>query len=431
MKLLNSLNPIKIITLGLLLMATHLQTTSHAQAEGGSNTGGGGQIKANGHWMLSDNLGALGIIGVPYAPTGGIKNKLENIIDKVSSLSPTQYRTNTFNAMRSLFYDQASYLIVENLDCDRLKFFSITGMDLNKFEYSESARSDLRSKNEDGLSQAESFACTIDGVTYLDKTKFKRLQSEEEKALALMHERLHTLESFVSERKLNHVMVGISTAPGGGYSLGRSATYIDTNDSYHVWIKPYIRGSKQVENSGLNPNSNNDVTTLKLMQDVNSRICLSVFSSGCSETDNYDPVGTRNLEMQRKEISAQQASLNALFKKGFNARKLTLKTDIDFSTGDTVKLGYCQIQRQKDFNDNRIINSGTTFNIEKNQGAIYPSGRGDGSPSMNYTAFISITSNSSSSIEPTSMSIYCEGINSESIVYDMVREIRSQFQLDL
>jgi hypothetical protein len=185
----------------------------------GQDRGGGSMVNINGTWTLSDYFGPYRTTGELYKLTGEPKAAMQEIIEKLSKYNKEEKAGLTLSAMDKFFIDNAEYRFVKELQCEK------SNVDVQ-------------------------YGCTQNGVTYLIEKLFKKL-SNEDRILALFHERLHTL-------KLDHSE-----------------------------IQPYIYAAKKIITGTLDDNSKSDEKLVMTVEDVQKKICKQEYARGCSGILNF------------------------------------------------------------------------------------------------------------------------------------------------
>lgn len=390
------------------LVALILMVSASLAQAGVKEGGGGDMVYFNGEWVLRDRFeSSSGMLGTYYKPNGKIEIAMNAIIDQVVALTPPAYRPNTRNAMHSLFIDDAKYLFVAPLDCELLTFNSRTG----QTKIDDYERAHIRSEMSSGLSSSVSYGCTFGDISYLGKGEIDKLRSAEEKALAMVHERLHTLKPYVSEYG-DPVITYWEFEP----RVFRGYTYYPKLiQNYHNWIAPFVAGVSKALSSRLNPASRTDAQAIEHLTSVSKRICLSYYKSECGDTNEYDP----DLSRAEQNRNLQTNYFDRIFQEGLVAGKLRLKADLKMEgSGDAIaSIGEkCVLTGPRSYEINATLRRGTEFTLDFKAGVV-----GAGS----YFSNLDLTETSSS----TRYKLNCESITDDRAIVRNVQEIRSVFEL--
>jgi hypothetical protein len=267
----------------------------------------------------------------------------------------------------------------------------------------------LRREAGGGFTTSEPYGCTFGDISYLGKREFKKLMNTEEKALALIHERLHTLRPYQSE--FGEDVTRFYSDPVGSGNFHPYSFYPELNQNIHRWIAPFTAGAAQAFSSGLNPAVRADAQTIELLKSVSARICLTYFDSGCSDTNAYDPV-----DQVHKQDSRY---CDKIFREGLNAHQLRLKKDI-LLTGTGKTLGSfgekCLLSGPRSYETSVTLKKGMEFTMNFDEGS---------SDGWVYFPSLELIEKSTS----TKYEVICETSSDERGVVRAVQEIRSAFDL--
>lgn len=360
-------------------------------------------VYVDGQWILRDHFESSATLGTYYKPTGEIADALNALIDHVVAFSPAEYQANTRYAMRALFIDDAKYLFVDNLDCELLTFYARTG----QTNISDSDRKVLR-RDGNSLIPSEPYGCTFDDISYLGKRELKKLKNIKEKALAMIHERLHALRPYRSELG-NSVIAYYHPDSGASGDIKGYSYYPKLSQNFHLWITPFTVGAARALSSDLDPAVRADAQNIELLKSVSARVCLTYFDSGCSETNMYDPA-----EQSKKQNIGY---FDHIFRRGFKTNRLRLKHDLVLSgSGDVLgSLGeHCLLKGPLSYESSVTLKKGTEFTTNFSEGAILGAA---------YFPSLGLIDNSDS----TKYEVICETAVTEYAIIRVVQEIRSEF----